>query len=172
MTHVDYNRARFPHDLEAVHAVIDDGAQAYRGVIPADCWHEPYMSMGELKAEIAAGVVFTVCHEAGTMVAVMGIQDRVDVTLIRHAYVRRDYQRGGIGTGLLKHVRGLSDKPFLIGTWAAASWAIAFYCKHEFALVSSAQKGVLLGRYWDVSARQTATSVVLADRRWRGSRDE
>lgn len=172
MTHVDYNRARFPRDLEAVHAVINDGAQAYRGVIPADCWHEPYMGLGELKAEITAGVVFTVCHEAGTMIAVMGIQDRVDVTLIRHAYVRRDHQRSGIGTGLLNHVCGLSDKPFLIGTWAAASWAIEFYLKHEFALLSGDEKDLLLGRYWDVSARQTATSVVLADRRWRGARDE
>jgi len=114
-------------DLEAILDIINEAAQAYRGVIPADRWHEPYMARPELEQEMAAGVVMWVAEEEGRIVGVMGIQDKGEVALVRHAYVARGTQRGGVGTKLLRHVQGLTDKPILIGTWAAASWAIDFY---------------------------------------------
>jgi N-acetylglutamate synthase-like GNAT family acetyltransferase len=153
-------------DLPAILAIIDDGAQAYRGVIPADRWHEPYMPRDELLDEIAAGVVFWVAEERGRLLGVMGMQDKGDVALVRHAYVATVMQRKGVGQALLRHVQGLTDKPILIGTWAAASWAIDFYRRNGFALVSEREKEVLLRKYWSIPARQIETSVVLADRRW------
>lgn len=153
-------------DLPAILAIIDDGAQAYRGVIPADRWHEPYMPRDELLDEIAAGVVFWVAEERGRLLGVMGMQDKGDVALVRHAYVATAMQRKGVGQALLRHVQGLTDKPILIGTWAAASWAIDFYRRNDFALVSEREKEVLLRKYWSIPARQIETSVVLADRRW------
>lgn len=160
---------RLPAEFNAVHRVINDSAQAYCGVIPADCWHEPYMSRSELEAEIADAVRFTVACRANELVAVMGVQDRDAVMLIRHAYVSTHARRSGIGSALLRHVCQLSDKPFLIGTWAAATWAIEFYCRHGFKVVSERDKDELLGRYWRVPTRQVKTSVVLADQRWSAS---
>src|SRR5262249_43499243 len=119
-------RKSAPADFDAILAVINDGAQAYRGVIPADRWHEPYMPADELKKEIADGIEFWVAEENGNVLGVMGIQDKREVALIRHAYVPTKGQRKGIGTRPLKHLEGLADKPFLIGTWAASHWAIAF----------------------------------------------
>jgi N-acetylglutamate synthase-like GNAT family acetyltransferase len=154
-------------DRPAMLSIINDAAQAYRGVIPADRWHDPYMPAQELSSEIAAGVVFWVAEEDGHMVGVMGLQDKGDVMLVRHAYVTPAKQRKGVGQALLRHVQALTGKPVLIGTWAAASWAIDFYERNGFARVSHDQKEQLLRRYWSIPARQIETSVVLADERWR-----
>lgn len=154
-------------DAPAILAIINAAAQAYRGVIPEDRWHEPYMPAEELEKEIADGIVFWVAEESSQPLAVMGMQDKGEVALVRHAYVAPAAQRKGLGTKLLRHVQGLTDKPVLIGTWADASWAIDFYLRNGFALVPNARKEALLRRYWSVPARQIETSVVLADEKWK-----
>jgi N-acetylglutamate synthase-like GNAT family acetyltransferase len=159
-------RKSVANDLEAILAIINDAAQAYRGVIPSDRWHEPYMSADELAKEIASGVIFWMAEDNGQLLGVMGIQDKEDVALVRHAYTATTVQRKGIGTKLLRHVEALADKPILIGTWADASWAIEFYRRNGFTVVSDGDKNRLLRTYWSVPARQVETSVVLADRRW------
>jgi GNAT superfamily N-acetyltransferase len=153
-------------DLAAMLAIVNDAAQAYRGVIPVDRWREPYMPTDELVKEIAAGVVFWVAEQDGRPLGVMGIQDKGDVALVRHAYVAPTAQRKGVGTKLLRHVKGLTDKPILIGTWADASWAIEFYRRNGFTVVPNSDKDRLLRKYWSIPARQVETSVVLADGRW------
>jgi N-acetylglutamate synthase-like GNAT family acetyltransferase len=157
-------------DLGATLAIINDAAQAYRGVIPADRWREPYMPLDELENEIADGVVFWVAEEDGRLLGVMGIQDKGEVALVRHAYVTPTMQRKGVGTKLLRHVESLTGKPVLIGTWADASWAIEFYRRKGFIVVSNRDKDSLLRRYWSIPARQVETSVVLADGRWMEAR--
>jgi GNAT superfamily N-acetyltransferase len=147
-------------------AIVNAAAQAYRGVIPADRWRDPYMPSDELEKEIADGVIFWVAEEGGHLLAVMGIQDKGEVALVRHAYVTPTVQRKGVGTSLLRHVQGLTGKPFLIGTWADASWAIEFYRRNGFTVVPNTHKNSLLRRYWSIPARQIETSVVLADGRW------
>jgi len=154
-------------DVPAICAVVNDAAEAYRGVIPADRWHEPYMPEGELRGEIAAGVVFWGLEAGGGLVGVMGLQDVQDVALIRHAYVVTAARRDGIGGRLLHHLLTQTDRPILVGTWAAATWAIRFYEKHGFALTAPEEKARLLRRYWSIPDRQIETSVVLADARWR-----
>ncbi|MDQ5849787.1 MAG: GNAT family N-acetyltransferase [Pseudomonadota bacterium] len=153
-------------DLAAAVAIVNEAAQAYRDVIPADRWHEPYMPRDELRKEIADGVVFWVAEEDGRLLGVMGIQDKGEMALVRHAYVTPSVQRKGVGTRLLRHVEGLTGKPVLIGTWAAASWAIEFYQRNGFTVVPTGHKDSLLRRYWSIPARQVETSVVLADGRW------
>lgn len=155
-----------PADMMRVLDIVNDGASAYRGKIPADCWREPYMPATELDEEVAAGVVFWGCEEGGELVAVMGLQDVADVTLIRHAYTRTAHQGRGLGSALLQHLRTQTTRPILIGTWKAATWAIRFYERHGFRLVSEAEKRVLLQRYWTVPERQIQESVVLADAGW------
>ena len=159
-------RTRVPADDATMVAIINEAAQAYRGVIPADRWHEPYMPAAELAKEIADGIVFWVAEEDGRVLGVMGIQDKGNVALVRHAYVAKTLQRKGVGTALLRHVLGLTAKPILIGTWAAASWAIDFYRRNGFCVVSDAEKDRLLRTYWSIPARQVEASVVLADERW------
>ena len=154
-------------DFDRVLTIVNDAAQAYRGVIPADRWREPYMPAEEFEEEIADGVVFWVVEERDRLVAVMGIQDRGEVTLIRHAYVASARQRAGIGTALLRHVETLTQKPVLIGTWAAASWAIEFYRRNGFTVVPHEYREPLLRKYWSIPARQVETSVVLANERWK-----
>jgi GNAT superfamily N-acetyltransferase len=156
-------------DVVAVLAVINDGAEAYRGKIPADRWNEPYMPVAELEEELAAGVVFWASVQDQEIVAVMGLQDVQDVTLIRHAYTRTSYQGRGLGSALLDHLRGQTERPVLIGTWKAATWAVRFYQRHGFRLVSDAEKRRLLERYWTVPERQIQESVVLVDERWRAT---
>ena len=153
-------------DSPAILAIINEAAYAYRGVIPADRWHEPYMPPDELVREIAAGVVFWVAEQDGRLSGVMGIQDKGDVALVRHAYVSTTTQRSGVGTSLLRHVESLVDKPILIGTWADASWAIGFYQRNGFTVVPTDVKDRLLRTYWSLPVRQVDTSVVLASRRW------
>ena len=156
-------------DFEVIWAIINDGAQAYKGNIPADCWTEPYMSREKLQHEIDEGVVFWGYEEGGTLMGVMGIQPVKDVTLIRHAYVRTDSQKRGIGAQLLAHLREMASGPVLIGTWTDARWAIRFYERHGFRMVNSEEKSRLLGKYWSIPERQAETSVVLADATWRGA---
>jgi len=153
-----------PEERDALLAIVNDAARAYRGVIPADRWHEAYMPRAELEAEIADGVEFWGAEEGGRLLGVMGIQDRGEVALVRHAYVASDAQRKGVGRALLVHVQGLANKPLLVGTWAAAEWAIEFYRRNGFALVPQVQKDALLRKYWSIPARQIETSVVLASR--------
>ncbi len=154
-------------DAGAIFEIINDAAEAYRGVIPADRWHEPYMPMEELEGEIAAGVVFWGLEAEGALLGVMGLQDVRDVTLIRHAYVRPGRQQSGIGGRLLAFLLARTDRPVLIGTWAAADWAVRFYEKHGFRVVTPTEKDRLLRTYWRIPERQIETSVVLADARWR-----
>jgi GNAT superfamily N-acetyltransferase len=145
----------------AILAIVNAAAEAYRGVIPADRWHEPYMPSAELDGEIAAGVTFWGYEADGVLLGVMGIQPVDDVTLIRHAYVAPGRQRGGVGGALLDHLVATATTPLLVGTWATAGWAIRFYERHGFALVSRQRKTALLRRYWSIPDRQVETSVVL-----------
>src|SRR5437879_1341111 len=154
-------------DVELILVIINDGARAYKGIIPADRWTEPYMSLKELQDEIDNGVVFWGFEEAGTLAGIMGIQQVQDVTLIRHAYVRTSIQKRGIGAQLLSRLRELAKTPVLIGTWADAVWAIGFYEKHGFRMVGPQEKDRLLKKYWKIPERQMDTSVVLADAHWR-----
>ncbi len=153
-------------DFELIWSIINDGAQAYKGVIPADRWTEPYMSREKLRAEIADGVSFSGYEENGVLKGVMGIQPIQDVTLIRHAYVRTENQKSGIGGSLLTHLLKQAHGPVLIGTWTDATWAIRFYERHGFRVVTPQQKVRLLKRYWKIPDRQVETSVVLADSIW------
>lgn len=150
-----------PEDLPAIEEIINAAAVAYRGVIPADCWHEPYMSRAELESELAAGVIFSGWETKGELAGVMGLQQVRDATLIRHAYVRPAQQGRGIGGALLKELVAQAKGPVLVGTWAAAVWAIRLYEKHGFRMTSEGEKDRLLETYWKISDRQRATSVVL-----------
>jgi len=147
----------------AVLAIVNAAAEAYRGVIPDDRWHEPYMDLRELDGEIAGGVAFWGYEADGALVGVMGIQPVEDVDLIRHAYVRPGSQRRGVGGALLLRLRRLTARRMLVGTWAAADWAIRFYRRNGFELVSPERKTALLKAYWTIPDRQIETSVVLAN---------
>lgn len=153
-------------DFNSIYKIINDAAQAYKGKIPEDCWHEPYMSEEELREQINDGIAFHCFCQNGEIVGVMGIQDKSDVDLIRHAYVITDQQNKGIGGKLLDHLTGYSNHPILIGTWEAATWAITFYQNHGFRLVTPEEKDLLLKKYWKISDRQIETSVVLADKKF------
>lgn len=149
-------------DFNEIYEIINDAATAYRGVIPTDRWHEPYMTEEELKRQIDEGVEFWNYSEDGKIIGVMGIQFKGDVTLIRHAYVRTLERNKGIGSKLLGHLCAMSTTPILIGTWADANWAIIFYQKHGFRLLQKEEKDDLLRKYWTIPERQVNTSVVLA----------
>ena len=153
-------------DFETIYQIINDGAQAYKGVIPADRLKDPYMDRDELGHEIDSGVEFWGYEEDGELVGVMGIQEVQDVTLIRHAYVSTAKQKRGVGGRLLTHLRPMTNRPILIGTWADAFWAIRFYEKHGFRVVTPEEKDRLLRRYWSIPDRQIETSVVLAEENW------
>lgn len=143
-------------------SIINAAAEAYRGVIPPDRWHEPYMPVDELAAELADGVEFSGYLVKDRLIGVMGVQARENVDLIRHAYVLPEWQGQGIGSRLLRHLCHDATRPILIGTWAAADWAIRFYERHGFARVEEASVAPLLTTYWNVPERQIATSVVLS----------
>lgn len=150
------------HDIPVIHDIINDAAQAYKGAIPEDCWHEPYMTLGELEAEVEDGVEFWGYRENGRLDGVMGIQYVDDVTLIRHAYVRTSRRRSGIGSALLEELKKKAAGPILMGTWCDAVWAVRFYEKHGFRTLPPPKSARLLRRYWKISDRQVETSVVLA----------
>jgi N-acetylglutamate synthase-like GNAT family acetyltransferase len=154
-------RACSEHDFESIWSVINSGAEAYRGSIPADRLRDPYMSRDELRNEIADGVRFWAYEDGGGVAAVMGLQYVKDVTLIRHVYVRTERQQEGIGSRMLDELRALAKGPVLIGTWADATWAIRFYERHGFRTVSHEEKERLLRKYWKIPERQVETSVVL-----------
>ena len=153
-------------DFKEIYEIINDGASAYKGIIPEDRWHEPYMTQDELKDQIDQGIEFWAYSEDGNILGVMGIQIKEDVTLIRHAYVRTAKRNKGIGGKLLDHLRGMFSAPILIGTWADAKWAIEFYQKHGFRLLPKEEKDNLLRKYWTIPIRQIETSVVLASSDW------
>ena len=148
-------------DVPNICAIINDAAQAYKGVIPADRWHEPYMPMEQLKGEIVAGVKFWGYEDNGQLIGVMGMQPVKDVMLIRHAYVKTKMRNRGVGGKLMAHILGQADRKILVGTWKAASWAVKFYQKHGFQLVGEEEKNRLLKTYWNIPERQIETSVVL-----------
>lgn len=154
------------NDFEIIYEIINDAAQAYKGVIPPDMWKEPYMPKDELRHEIDSGVQFWGYEEGGKIVGVMGIQNMQDVTLIRHAYIRTMKRRQGIGNKLLSYLQKQTTRPILIGTWADSIWAIRFYEKHGFQLVTPEEKNQLLRKYWSIPERQIETSIVLADEKW------
>ena len=149
------------NDFSQIYEIINDAASAYKGIIPEDRWHEPYMGETELQEQIEDGVRFWCYWENDMIIGVMGLQDKADVTLIRHAYVRTTARNKGIGGKLLRHLSILTTKPILIGTWADATWAIEFYKKYGFRLVSFEEKEELLRKYWSIPLRQIETSVVL-----------
>lgn len=151
-------------DLPVVYEIINDSAQAYKGIIPADRWHEPYMPLNELIEQIESGVQFFCYKEDGLILGVMGIQDKQDVMLIRHAYVRTIVRNKGIGRELLTYLCQTTTLPILIGTWADATWAIAFYQRNGFHLVNPSHKNDLLKTYWHIPERQVETSVVLSNK--------
>ncbi|MDK9719741.1 MAG: GNAT family N-acetyltransferase [Rhodospirillales bacterium] len=148
-------------EQDQVVTIVNDAAHAYKGVIPADRWHEPYMPLHELRHEISGGVFFWGWEEDGALQGVMGLQAVKDVHLIRHAYVRSSQRRAGIGSRLLSFLMERVESPLLIGTWAAADWAIRFYEKHGFELTTAGEKERLLRTYWSIPERQIETSVVL-----------
>jgi len=154
-------------DIQEICDIINDAASAYKGIIPDDRWHDPYMPEEELQKQIDEGVQFWSWKEHGEMMGVMGIQYKEDVTLIRHAYVRSLFRNKGIGSKLLAHLSSIASTPVLIGTWAAATWAIEFYKKHGFRLLSSSETESLLRKYWKIPDRQIETSVVLANADWK-----
>ena len=155
-----------PADLSVIYAIINDAAIAYKGIIPADRWHEPYMPMEELRQEIADGVEFWGYEAEKALIGVMGIQDKGDVSLIRHAYVRTNNRRKGVGTALLRHIESQTTKPILVGTWLDAAWAVRFYQKNGYEILSRSETERLLRKYWNVPERQIETSVVLASPKW------
>ena len=141
--------------------IINDAARAYRGVIPADRWHEPYMPEDELRAEMTAGVAFWGFTRDSRLAGVMGLQYVQDVALIRHAYTRTAIRGSGVGGALLEHLKREAGAPLLVGTWKAATWAVRFYEKRGFVLTSESEKERLLKRYWNIPQRQVEESVVL-----------
>jgi GNAT superfamily N-acetyltransferase len=155
-------------DIDRIHAIINDSARAYEGHIPEDCYHEPYMPKDKLLSEIADGVVFYGYEDDGLLVAVMGLQDKGPVILIRHAYTSTEKRGKGIGSSLLEYLLEMTAKPVLVGTWQDAKWAIRFYEKHGFRLANKEQKDRLLREYWSIPERQVETSVVLVDEGYRG----
>lgn len=156
-------RHYMPNDRSSVLQIINRAAQVYRGVIPDDCWHDPYMSPAELDAEIADGVLFSCCAVDGVVVGVMGSQTVRNVRLIRHAYVLPEWQGHGIGAALIAHICQVRDRPILVGTWRAAAWAIRFYERHGFARLADADIAPLLRCYWTISDRQVRSSILLSD---------
>ena len=152
----------------AILSIVNPAAEAYHGVIPPDCWREPYMPLSELDSEIAAGVRFWGCEESGELVGIMGIQRVRDVDLIRHAHVSPEKQRRGVGGALLEHLARSSGRPMLVGTWSAADWAIRFYRRHGFEPISPDRVPTLLRSYWAIPDRQIENSIVLANQSRRG----
>jgi GNAT superfamily N-acetyltransferase len=151
-----------PDEVPEILSIVNEAAEAYRGAIPPDCWQQPYMPLEELRHELAEGVEFWGLREGKRLVGVMGLQDVGDVALVRHAYTRTSAQGKGIGTALIAHLLSLTDRPVLVGTWKAATWAVRFYQRRGFRLVSEEEKAKLLRRYWKISDRQLEESVVLS----------
>jgi GNAT superfamily N-acetyltransferase len=161
-------RRSIDEDRTIICEIINDAALAYRGNIPDDCYHEPYMELDNLESEISGGVEFWGWEESGMLMGIMGIQKAKDVTLIRHAYVRSNSQGKGIGGFLLNFLLSRTRGRILVGTWAAASWAIGLYKRHGFKMTAQTEKDLLLDKYWTISPRQKEASVVLLQDRFSG----
>ena len=160
-------KSDYAEDFDTIFEIINDASIAYKGIIPEDRWKEPYMPKAELEAQIAEGVEFWNYKENNEILGVMGIQFKQEVTLIRHAYVRTVARQKGIGGKLLNYLTAMTHNPVLIGTWADASWAISFYKKHGFRILSEKEKNKLLKTYWSIPERQVETSIVLASKDWK-----
>ena len=160
-------KSNIKKDFNSIYKIINEAAFAYKGIIPKDRWKEPYISKEELKIQINEGVEFWNYQNDNEIIGVMGIQFENKVTLIRHAYIKTFFQQKGIGSKLLIHLIEMVKTPVLIGTWADASWAINFYKKHGFKVLSNEQKNNLLNTYWKVPERQMQTSVILASKNWK-----
>lgn len=152
-------------DFETMLSIINSAAEAYGNVIPEECYHKPYMSAKELNSEIIAGVKFFGCFESEKLIGVMGSQRVMDATLIRHAYVSKAFQGKSIGSAMLKMIVNGAHDRILVGTWAAAVWAIRFYSNHHFVLVDEIEKNKLLKKYWNISEQQVKNSLVLEYRK-------
>ncbi len=153
-------------EFQTIFDIVNDAAEVYRGKIPSDCWREPYMSKEEIAKEIRTGIQFYCYTEKNVIVAVMGIQLIGGITLIRHAYTLASYQRKGIGEKLLKHLINIAQtQRILVGTWETSTWAINFYQKHHFLMLSREETKGLLKKYWDIPELQVETSVVLEQKR-------
>ena len=142
--------------------VINDAAAKYKGVIPDNCWHEPYMSDRELLNEFKDGVrMFGYVHN-NQLIGVIGYQEIKDVVLIRHAYTLTTYQGKGKGSALLEFLLNKNQNSrLLIGTWKSAKWAIRFYEKFGFVLHAKDESALLLKKYWNIPSKQIENSVVL-----------
>lgn len=149
-------------DFQFIYEVINDSAKAYKGLIPADHWQVPYMSWEELQRQIQEGVQFWCYERKNAIIGCMGIQSKPGVKLIRHAYVRSQFRNHGIGSQLLSHLCNSTELPILVGTWAAATWAIQFYERQGFTLIAPHQKNKLLRKFWKITESQSQASVVLA----------
>jgi GNAT superfamily N-acetyltransferase len=147
-------------DAERIGAVVNAAAEAYKRVIPVDCWHEPYMALDELRREMG-NMRFFGWDDGDGLVGVMGYQPLGEVTLVRHAYVLPEHQGEGIGSRLLEHLMGLATGRLLVGTWKAATWAVRFYERHGFRRLGDGESQELLSRYWEITSRQRETSLVL-----------
>jgi N-acetylglutamate synthase-like GNAT family acetyltransferase len=158
-------------DFESILGIINDAAMKYKGVIPAECWREPYMSEEALKKDIESGVQFYGYEEVNVLIGVMGIQYFPDVTLIRDAYVRGSAQGKGIGGTLLRYLISKTDKPVLIGTWRDTEWSVKFYEKHGFKVLGKSEADALLKKYWVASKTHFDNSVVLADGKYAQNAD-
>jgi len=148
-------------DAERICFVVNEAAEAYRGVIPDDCWHAPYMPVDELRREMA-GMTFFGWEDVDGLAGVMGYQPLERVTLVRHAYVLSTRQGEGIGGRLIEHLTAMSSGRLLVGTWQAATWAVRFYERHGFRRLGDAESQELLRRYWQIPSRQRETSLVLS----------
>jgi len=148
-------------DFERIYQIINNAAQAYKGNIPAEYWKEPYMSRDELRHELDEGIEMWGYEENGKLIGVMGIQHRQGVTLIRHAYVCTTRQNKGVGGKLLSYLMRLTEEPILIATWYNAVWAVRFYEKHGFRLVSKNEGNRLQRKYWSSPEIKVNASVVL-----------
>ena len=149
-------------NIKKILYIINDAALKYKGIIPYNCWKEPYMSEEELLSEFSKDVKMFGFKMNNNLVGVMGIQKLVDVTLIRHAYILTEHQRVGIGKTLLQYLlRNHKDTCLLVGTWCDATWAIQFYKKFGFILHTKYQSALLLKKYWKISSKQIKNSIVL-----------
>ena len=149
-------------DSSEILHVINNAASKYKGIIPDDCWHEPYMSEKELINELNDGVHMYGYHDNNKLIGVIGVQEVKDVILIRHAYTLTSYQSKGKGGILLEYLlKQNQNSRLLVGTWKNATWAIQFYKKFDFIIHTKDETALLLKKYWNIPTKQVENSVVL-----------
>ena len=149
-------------DTSKILHIINEASLKYKGVIPDNCWNEPYMSEQELIGEFNDGVRMYGYHNNNTLIGVIGIQKVKDVILIRHAYTLSSYQGKGVGSALLEYLlKKYKNSRLLVGTWKNATWAIQFYKKFDFILRTKEETALLLKKYWKIPTKQIKNSIVL-----------